>query len=363
VPTISPKDLDTALKSGAFAPVYFFHGEEDFRKDAALQRLVETAVDPAMRDFNCEVRRGAELDAESLESLLGTPPMMAERRLVAVRDVGALKKDPRRTLDRYLQRPAPDTVLVLIAAAGAKPDKALLDAAASLEFSPLNGAELGKWVARYAKNELGVAVTPAAADLLLGAVGNDLQQLAAELDKLASYVRGNSGGDAAKDAAAVVDEDAVSAVVGVRRGETLGDLLDAVARHDAAGAYGLVEHVLAQPKASAVTVVLALGTQFLALAWGQTMRERGTNPGMLAKAYWDLLKEGKGAFPGRPWGEAVSAWVAAVDGWTPASLDRALELLLEADLTLKETRISSDEQVIGTLVLALCALPGRRPRS
>jgi DNA polymerase-3 subunit delta len=55
----------------------------------------------------------------------------------------------------------------------------------------------------------------------------------------------------------------------------------------------------------------------------------------------------------------VNAWVAAVDGWTAASLDRALALLLEADLTLKETRISSDEQVVGTLVLALCALPGR----
>jgi len=356
MPAITVRDLDTAMKTGAFAPVYFFHGEEDFRKDAALQRIVETAVEPTMRDFNCETRRGAELDAESLEALLNTPPMMAERRLVALRDVGALKKDPRRTLDRYLQRPAPDTVLVLIAPAGAKPDKALLDAAAALEFRPLNGDELGKWVARYAKQELGATVTPAAADLLLAAVGNDLQQLAAELDKLASYARGNGGGEGA-----VVDEDAVSAVVGVRRGETMGDLLDAIARRDAARAYGLVEHVLSQPKTSAVTVVLALGTQFLALAWGQAMRERGTNPGALAKGYWDLLKEG-GAYPGRPWGEAVNAWVAAVDGWTAASLDAALALLLDADLTLKETRISSDEQVVGTLVLSLCALPGRGGR-
>jgi DNA polymerase-3 subunit delta len=359
VPTITAKDLDSALKTGTFAPVYFFHGEEDFRKDAALQRLVAAAVDPAMRDFNCEVRRGAELDAESLESLLNTPPMMAERRLVALRDVGALKKEPRRTLDRYLQRPAPDTVLVLIAPAGAKPDKGLLDAAATLEFRPLNGDDLGKWVARYAKQELGATIAPAAVDLLLAAVGNDLQQLAAELDKLASYARGNSGGKGTGGAdAAAIDEEAVSAVVGVRRGETLGDLLDAVARRDAAGAFGLVDHVLAQPKTSAVTVVLALGTQFLALAWGQAMRERGTSPGLLAKGYWDLLKEG-GAYPGRPWGEAVNAWVAAVDGWNAASLDRALALLLEADLALKETRISSDEQVVGTLVLALCALPGR----
>ena len=358
MPTITAKELDQALKSGSFAPVYFFHGEEDFRKDAALQRLIAAAVDPAMRDFNCEVRRAAELDAESLASLLDTPPMMAERRLVALRDVGALKKDPRRALDRYLERPAPDTVLVLIAPAGAKPDKALLEGAAALEFRPLNGDDLGKWVARYAKQELGTTIAPAAVDLLLSAVGNDLQQLAAELDKLASYARGQGATNGAGGDAVVVDDEAVSAVVGVRRGETLGDLLDAVARRDAARAIDLVAHVLAQPKTSAVTVVLALGTQFLALAWGQAMRERGTHPGMLTKGYWDLLKEGSGAYVGRPWGEAVSAWVAAVDGWSAPSLDRALALLLDADLTLKETRISSDEQVIGTLVLALCALPG-----
>ncbi len=127
-----------------------------------------------------------------------------------------------------------------------------------------------------------------------------------------------------------------------------------------------VRDVLIQPQYAlivAVTVVLALGTQFLALAWGQAMRERGVSLGTLGslnhpQSFGALLKEG-GAYPGRPWGEAINAWVAAVDGWTAPALDRALTLLLDADLALKETRISSDEQVIGTLVLSLCALPGR----
>jgi len=359
MPRITAKDLDAAMKGGAFAPVYYFHGDEDFRKDAALRRLADAAVDRATRDFNLEVRRGAELDARGLESLLATPPMMAERRLVAVRDVGALKKDARATLDRYVQRPAPDTVLVLVAPAGAKPDRTLCDAAAALDFEPLNGDRLAKWVVQYARNELGATVTAEGADLLVAAVGNDLQQIAAELDKLASYARGHSGADAEP----VIDEGAVSAVVGVRRGETVGDLLDAVARRDAGKALGLVEHVLSQPKTSAVTVVMALSTQFLALAWGQAMRASGVTVGTLRsfnhpQSFGALLKDG-GAFPGRPWGEAVAAWAAAVDDWSEHSLDRALALLLDADLSLKETKVSSDEQLLSTLVLALCALPGR----
>ena len=83
-------------------------------------------------------------------------------------------------------------------------------------------------------------ITPGAVDLLISAVGNDLPQLAAELDKLASYASGSE-----------IDEDAVGAVVGVRRGETLGDLLDRVLAHDAPGALALVDHVLAQRVPSA----------------------------------------------------------------------------------------------------------------
>src|SRR5437868_1968477 len=280
--------LNAALKARSFDPVYVFHGDDDFRKDGALKAVIEAAVEPALRDFNVEVRRGTEVDAETLGSLLDTPPMLAERRLVAVRDVTGLRKDARAALDRYLARPARDTVLVLIAPAGAKVDKTLLDRAAAIEFRPLDGAELTRWLAAWAKREVGAELAPGVADLLVSAVGNDLQQLTGELDKLASYARGQ-GADRAAGDAVIIDEQAVADVVGVRRGETLGDLLDAIAQRDATTALGLVDHVLSQPKASAVTVVMALSTQFLALAWGQAMRARGTAAGQLEQEYWGLL--------------------------------------------------------------------------
>ncbi len=362
--TTSHKALNAALKSRAFAPAYYFHGDDDFLKEDAVRQVVAAVVDPATRDFNLEVRRGAELDPQTLDGLLATPPMMAERRMVVVRDVGALKKDARGTLDRYLQRPASDTVLLLLSPAGAKADKGLGERAEAYEFAPLNEDRVAKWIAHHAQAELGATVTPEAVRLLQVGVGAELQQLAAELDKVVSYVRGErdaAGGDAG--APLVVDEAAVSAVVGVRRGETLGDLLDAVARQDARTAGALVGHVLAQPKASAVTVVMALSTQMLALAWGQARRAQGASPGALNGEFFNLLKEAPSSYVGRPWGEAVKAWTASVDRWTAPSLDRALALLLETDASLKETRLSSDEQLLETLVLALCALPNASPNA
>ncbi len=112
------KLLRTAIKERTFSPAYLLFGDEDFRKHDAVTKLLDAAVDRATRDFNLEIRRGGEIDAETLGSLLSTPPMMAERRVVVIRDVGALKKDARAALDRYLDHPASDLVLVLVVPAG-----------------------------------------------------------------------------------------------------------------------------------------------------------------------------------------------------------------------------------------------------
>jgi DNA polymerase-3 subunit delta len=341
------KALHAALKKRTFDPVYFFFGEDDFLKDARVRELVEAAVDPATRDFNLELRRGPELDSETIDSLLSTPPMLAERRVVVIRDVDKLKKDARKLLDRYLERPATDTVLVLVAPAGAKADKPLADRGTPVEFAPLTADRVIKWISHQADTVLGRAITPDAVTLLVEAVGTDLAQLAVELEKLASY------------ASETIDESAVTAVVGVRRGESVGSLLDAIAARDAAAALTLVPGVLQQPKTTAVSIVMGLTTQTLALAYGVAARDSGAAPRALFNEYMSLLKE-TGAFPGRPWGEAVNAWTRNTDRWTSAELDRALAALLAADVALKETRISSDEQLLTSLVLTLCGMGSSR---
>ena len=347
-----PKALRSAIHDGSFAPVYYLYGEDDYLKDESLRHLIDAAVEAATRDFNLEIRRAAEVDAEALGSLLNTPPMMAARRAIVVRDVGALKKDARAALDRYLRQPAPDVVLVLTSPAEAKPDKVMLDRAVCVEFKPMTGTGVSKWITYYVEHELGGQITSDAITLLQDAVGTELAQLKVELDKLASFVAGAER--------RLIDEAAVTAVVGVRRGETLGDLLDAVAGRNAARALELVPHILQQPKSGAVPVVMALTTQTLALAWGRAQRDRGVAPGRLASEYYTLLKGSGSVMTGRSWGEAVSAWVKYVDGWTFESLDAALNALLVTDAALKETRLSSDEQMLGSLVLTLCG--GERKR-
>lgn len=341
------KALHAALKKRVFDPVYYLFGEDDFLKEQAARDVIAAAADPATRDFNLEIRRANELDAEGLDALLSTPPMLAERRVVVVRDVDKMKKGVRALLDRYLTRPAHDTVLVLVAPSGAKADKTLSERAVAVEFAPLTGDRLPRWVAYHAQHALARTITPEAVTLLLEAVGGDLAQLAVELEKLASY------------APETIDERAVAAVVGVRRGESLGDLLDAVAAKDVGTALGLIPIVLQLPKTTAVSIVMAMTVQTLALGYGEASLASGTPPRNLFNELMALLKD-TGAFPHRPWGEAVNAWTKHAARWTAAEIDAALSALLAADAALKETRLSSPEQLLTTLVLALCGRSSRR---
>lgn len=335
------------MREKSLDPVYYFVGDDDFLKESTLREFLAIAVDPATKDFNVEILRGAEGTAATLETALHTLPLLAAARVVVVRDVQALRKEARAVLNRYLKRPAAGTIVVLVASAGERPDRALADAASVVDFPRLSADRVAKWIVHHATTALGVGVTPTAADRLHAALGDDLALLAAELDKLASYTGGTEITDAA-----------VAAVVGVPPGESLGDLLEAVARRDAGRAARLVAPVLAQPKTSAVLVVMALATQTLAIAWGRAARDQGMSAGALEREYYALLRESK-VYPGRPWGEAVASWARASQQWSGRELDDALQLLLAADVAAKESRLSSDEQFVETLVLSLCAV-GRR---
>lgn len=341
------KALRTALRSRVFDPVYYFFGEDDFLKEASVRELSETAVDPATRDFNLDLLHGGTVDAAQLDAALGTLPMLAERRVVVLRDVERLRKEARRVLESHLARPAQDRVVVLVSGAGVKADRALSGKAVAVEFAPLTGDRVPRWIGYHAQHALGRGITPDAVALLVEAVGTDLSQLALELEKLASYAPGE------------IDAGAVTSVVGVRREESVGALLDAVAARDAGAAVGLVAGALQQPKTTAVSIVMALTVQTLALGYGQAARRRGVGAGALYGEYMGLLKE-SGAFPGRSWGEAVRSWTAHVERWSASSVDASLAALLAADEALKETRLSSPEQILSTLVLSLCSAADSR---
>ena len=337
------RTIRDSVSGRRFDGAYHVFGDDDFQKDDAVRQLTDAALDGAIRDFNLDVLRGADLSGGEFLSIVNTPPMMAERRVVVVRDAGGLRRDAREALQSYLKHPAAGTLLILVAASGSKEDKVLSGAATPLQLDPLSEERVPRWIVHHASVQHGVDVAADAAELLAGVVGNDLYRLASEVDKLASYTGGGA-----------VSVDAVEAVVGVRRGETLADFLDLVLARDATAAVGVVPHILGQPKTSAVSVVMALATQVLALAWGRARLDEGVPRGRLEGEYLGLIRQTR-LYPWRSWGDAARAWARWAPEWTVEACDRAVDVLLDADIALKESRVSSEDQVLATAVLAVCA--------
>lgn len=343
------KAFKSALESGAFDPVYVFHGADDYLKDEKVRALVARATDPSTRDFNFEALRGGEVEVAQISSALEALPMLAERRVVVLRDPGALKKAHKERIEKYLKRPAADTTLVLVVPSSGKYEAWMGANATVLEFAALEGETLVKWIAHEAKTQCSIEITEGAAQRLAGYGGSDLALLSGELRKLAAYCDG-----------ARIDEAAVEAITGVRPGVTLADLLDRVAQRDTMGAVAIVEDVLAQPKQSGVTTVLALTAQTLAIGWGVAARARGMAAGQLEREYFTLLKEAGSVYTGRAWGDATKAWARAVPKWSVADVLRALPHLHAADAALKDTKISSEAQIVTSLLLAMTPASGRQ---
>lgn len=334
--------LRAALERGTFDPAYYLHGEDEYRKDALVRSMIDAIVEAPMRDFNLDVFRGAEADAERVESLLNTPPMMANRRAVVIRDTGSLRKDTRATIERYLKRPSNDAVLLLVALAGTKEEKGFSSLATAVPVEPLGSAELPAWIVEHAREVHGATIDEEAAAHLLEVVGADTTQLVGEVDKLASYANG-----------APITAQSVDDVVGIREGQDASVLLDLVAARDVAGALALVGPVLSQPRTTAVSVIMALTVQVLAMRWGRAARDRGMAAHQLEREYFTLLKE-TAAFPMRPWGDAVKCWSRHLGRWSARDLEQAVRALQQADHAAKDSRVSSDEQLLSTLICAMC---------
>jgi DNA polymerase-3 subunit delta len=134
------------------------------------------------------------VDLGSVVAAARSPGMFAARRVVLVRDVGALEGEPGAISD-YAASPPPDSYLIVRAPSldlRRKLHKALAQAGRLLRFEAAPPEETGRLSAEVKSlaGEAGVRLEPRAAAFLAEVCGGDLYRVAAELDKLGAWVGG-----------------------------------------------------------------------------------------------------------------------------------------------------------------------------
>jgi DNA polymerase-3 subunit delta len=343
MPAHSLDALSKSLKRGELAPVYYLYGPEDVLKDEAVRSIIDAATEPAMRDFNLDQRSAAQLDPEDIHALCNTLPMMAERRLVLLRDIEAWKRKTkaRNGFLRYLQHPSPDTVVVLLQGWGEEAeDKELVRGSYAVRFDPLSSERAAKWVVREGA-KLGLTLESEAAEHLVRSVGADLGALLSELAKLASLPA-----DGPVTAATVAD------LVGIQHGETLWDWRSAVLDDQPGRAVTLLPAILAQPGMSGVKMVTHLGAALIGLGVARTLYDKGARGRSLEDSIFRTLLNNR---PGNllSYKEEAAHWARVCPQWSAGRVRSALRAALAADEALKSTTISDERGVLTDLVLRI----------
>ncbi len=332
-----------SVKQGEISPVYYLTGEADVLKDDLVAAIAEATLDPSARDFNLDIRAAGELDAASLHSLVDTLPVLADRRVVIIKNLEQWRKSAKiwDVLRSYLARPAPSTVLVLVHGAGEPTDPALARAGVHVEVPVPGPSLLRRWVVDRA-GRAGIELEPSAVEHLVRAVGPDLAHLGTELNKLAAAV----------GAERAVTAKEVAQLVGVNRGETVEDWVEAVATRDLTRALQLTDVVLPQAGVTAVRMIMALGTDLVGVRLARSLADGGLAGARLERAVFDQLRRIR-PVGGRNWEAQARTWAAAAPRWTADDLDRAIRAAYEADRALKSTTVSDDRATLQTLLLSL----------
>ena len=160
--------------------VFYLHGEDAFRKEQVVNALVDAHLDAATQDFNLDQLRGTETDIETVASVMATPPMMAEWRVVVVREVEgfASGKKARETMLEVVRNPPPGLALILSCTvprgSRAKFYRDLSSLSHSVEFKTFTSADVPGWLINRAQEAYSVEIEVEAAQALSSAIGTNL---------------------------------------------------------------------------------------------------------------------------------------------------------------------------------------------
>ena len=340
--------IEKAWRSGKTVPIYVFHGEEDFLRSELLHLAPDLLIpDESTRSFNFDLLYGPETNISQIVSIAQGYPMMAERRLVIVREAdkvlrakptGAAKSKKKTNDDpllAYIARPNPDCVLIFdmqkFGAKNQSPFRELVEKAEVIEFPVFKEAEVVEWLrARASKG--GRDLSAGAARLIVAHLGTSLRTHANELEKLLTYTSGRKE----------IAEKDVEQVVGVSREHNVFELTKAIGANNKGLAATIALRMLEADKDQRQLLFVMLARFIEQLTIAREMNAKRQSDKEIAEAL--ELRGGAAYF--------VKETIAIARGYTRERLDGALGALVEAEAQTRRSHVN-DGLLVETLLLKL----------
>jgi DNA polymerase III subunit delta len=318
---VSPEKLLERLARGKAIGAVVLEGTDAYLLDMCRKRVVEAFVPEGSREWAVTRISARESGWDEILQRAATLPMFAPRQVILVGDVESTEKlgeDNREkaleALREYLDSPAPLTVLVLETTALDKRQKlSKLLREKALFVSLTIGNESAAALASQMAKDLGTAIDPDGAALLVDIMNREPARIRIELEKLAAFTYG--GGP--------ISRADVEAVVVAARKNTVWQLADMLAAGNRTEALKFLDNLLREGE-QLIGIVGVLAWRYRKLIEARELPPR--TPGFQASRVL-------GVYPA----EAAEAAVRNAHRTSKKELLAALAALAEADSQMKSS--------------------------
>ena len=252
----TPQQVLEALKKEQYKPVYFLQGEEPYYIDLISDYIAHKVLSEAEKSFNLTVVYGKDQTVSQILTYARRFPIMAERQVVIVKEAQEMQdlnsEIGQKLLESYSKNPHPTTLLVFAhkhkILDGRKAISKLLDKyAMRVTTKKLYDNQLPAWIRNYVK-EKNMTITEKATFMLQEFVGNKLERLANEIEKIAINLKKE----------AQIDDEAIQKYVGISKEYNVFELQRALFRRDIVKAHQIIQYFEANPKNNPVIPIIVL---------------------------------------------------------------------------------------------------------
>lgn len=187
--------LKQQIKNGQTGNLYLFFGDEVFVKNMYLEKMKSLIPDGGFADFNSIYLEAGDLTTDKVDDALNSFPMMADKKLVVVKDSGIFKSAGQEIKDFWQKKMAdiPDYVLLIFDEREVDKRSVTYKAVAKyglpVEFAYMKDYEVSAWVVREAQ-KAGKRISKDSADYLVAMCDAGISNVKNELDKLIDYSDG-----------------------------------------------------------------------------------------------------------------------------------------------------------------------------
>lgn len=279
------QDIEDALEGGA--RLLYLQGDAGVLVDPLVEAAEAWGVARCgLPAFNHSRFRASDDNASDAISTARTVPMMADLRVVVLRDLDQARAALAESLIDYMKQSSPTTLFIGVAGAFGKPRKG--EKSWGTRFA--NAARKhGVYVSLKAKDVnprrfahdhaagLGLHLGRREADVLVELVGTDLGRLVQEVEKLAIYLGATPDGEAVR-----VTGEAMEDVCSALAEESVWELTSGIARQDRRLALRALHRLLSDGQEPHYLFAM-VAMQLRKVLHGVQLLRRGASPGQVKK--------------------------------------------------------------------------------